>query len=41
MKKKWLAVIGVVILITTIATVAFAANPIKLYVVTAGDKMTQ
>lgn len=32
MKKKWLAVIGVVILVTTIAIVAFAANPIKLIV---------
>lgn len=32
MKKEWLAVIGVVVLVTVIASAAFAANPIKLIV---------
>lgn len=32
MKKKWLAVIGVVILVSIFATAALASNPIKLFV---------
>ena len=32
MKKKWLAVIGVVILVSIFATAALASNPIKLIV---------
>ncbi|MCR4443505.1 MAG: hypothetical protein NUV48_15335 [Peptococcaceae bacterium] len=32
MKKKWLAVIDVAILLSIFATVAFASNPIKLFV---------
>lgn len=32
LKKKWLAIIGVVMLVSIFATVAFAGNPIKLIV---------
>jgi len=31
-KKKWLIVIGVILAVTIFATVAFADNPIKLFV---------
>ncbi|MCS5697320.1 copper amine oxidase N-terminal domain-containing protein [Desulfofundulus thermocisternus] len=32
MKKKWIIIVGAVLLVGTFTTIAFADNPIKLFV---------